>query len=91
VLGFLSWATAFVVAPNLMFPEVGFIEALPYYIFEKESFRREGPGPAVSIAAGIVLGLLAGGIPGTALVHILRARPPGTAQERLPHPEREGQ
>jgi hypothetical protein len=89
VPGLLGWATGFLAAGNLMFPKAGFLSALPYYIFEQGSFRAEGPGPAVSIAAGVVLGLLAGAITGAGLICILRARPPGVAREKLPQPQQE--
>ena len=89
VLGFLGWAMGFLAAGNLMFPKVGFLDALPYFIFEQESFQAEGPGPAASIAAGVMLGLVAGAITGAGLVYILRARSPVVAQRKLPHPQRE--
>jgi hypothetical protein len=80
-LAFLGWAMGFIAAANLMFPKEGILNALPYYIFAQGTLQAEGPGPAASIAAGVVLGLLAGGITGVGLVYILRAGPLTAIQE----------
>ena len=71
--GLPGWAMGLLAAGNLMFPRAGFLAALPYYIFGQASFQAEGPGEAVSMAAGVVLGLLAGAITGAGLIFILRA------------------
>lgn len=76
-----SWIAGFFTAGKLMFPRQELMEAFFRYLFIDERGKAEWPGIATTVAAGLVMGLLVGGITGAALIYILRAGPPAAAKD----------